>query len=365
MSLDTGVRFQLPPDRSADRPPEARGLARDQVRLLVAGAGRHADSGTPAVADSPYAIRHSRFADLAGFLRSGDLVVVNDSATLPAALDAVHADGRRAAVHLSTQLDDGTWVVEVRPATDAHGPMLGLRSGDRLNLPRGVTLTLRRPYPDPSTPVPRLWTATVPVTSPLAYLRRHGRPITYDYLVGRWPLEAFQTMFARSPGSAEMPSAARPFTPRVVSSLRRAGVMLASVTLHTGVSSPEAGEPPMPERFTVPSDTTRLVDVTKRTGGRVIAVGTTVTRALESVARPDGSLTAGSGWTDLVLSRSRPAYVVDGLISGWHAPGASHLSLLEAVAGAGLVSAAYDAALAGDYLWHEFGDSCLLLPAAE
>ncbi len=364
MSLDAGVRFQLPPDRSASRPPEARGLARDQVRLLVARSSRHGSSGSPAVADSPYAIQHARFADLAGFLRSGDLLVVNDSATLPAALDAVHADGRRAAVHLSTQLDDGTWVVEVRPATDAHGPLLGLQEGDRLNLPGGVMLNLRRPYPEPSTPAPRLWTATAPVTSLLPYLRRHGRAITYDHLVGRWPLEAFQTIFAHSPGSAEMPSAARPFTPRVVSSLRRAGVMLASVTLHAGVSSPEAGEPPMPERFTVPSETARLVDVTRRTGGRVVAVGTTVTRALESVARPDGSLTTGSGWTNLVLSRSRPAYVVDGLISGWHVPGASHLSLLEAVAGPGLVSAAYDAALAGDYLWHEFGDSCLLLPTS-
>jgi S-adenosylmethionine:tRNA ribosyltransferase-isomerase len=169
-------------------------------------------------------------------------------------------------------------------------------------------------------------------------------------------------VFAREPGSAEMPSAGRPFTARLVTDLASRGITVAPVVLHTGVSSLEATDPPLPERFRVPAATARLVAQTRRWGGRVVAVGTTVTRALETVARPDGTVVPGQGWTDLVLHRDRPARVVDGLITGWHAPGASHLLLLEAVAGPELVERAYREALRGSYRWHEFGDSCLLLP---
>ena len=112
----------------------------------------------------------------------------------------------------------------------------------------------------------------------------------------------------------------------------------------------------------IPPATVRAVERTRADGGRVVAIGTTVTRALETVARPDGTVTPGAGWTDLVLGPDRPARVVDGLVTGWHEPEASHLLLLEAVAGAALVGAAYEAAVAAGYLWHEFGDSCLLLP---
>ena len=140
------------------------------------------------------------------------------------------------------------------------------------------------------------------------------------------------------------------------------GVVVAPILLHTGVSSQENGEAPLPERFEVPPITARLADLTRRCGGRVVAVGTTVTRALEAATDLDGTVQARVGWTDLVLGPERPARVVGGLVTGWHAPGASHLQLLEAVAGPGLVARAYAAALRHRYLWHEFGDSCLLLP---
>jgi S-adenosylmethionine:tRNA ribosyltransferase-isomerase len=209
----------------------------------------------------------------------------------------------------------------------------------------------------------RLWRARVEVPGGVeAYLARYGRPITYGYLRGRWPLPAYQTVFAREPGSAEMPSAGRPFTAELVTGLGSAGVAVAPVTLHTGVSSLESGEPPQPERFRVPEHTASLVSWTRGHGGRVVAVGTTVTRALESAVRPDGSVGAAAGWTDLVLSPERPARVVDGLVTGLHEPEASHLLLLEAVAGRAMVQRAYDAAVRNRYLWHEFGDSCLLLP---
>lgn len=336
------TRFDLPDELNAAEPPEARGTARDQVRLLVAtGNG----------------ITHTRFADLADHLRPGDLVVVNTSGTLPAAVDAQWS-GRPVVVHFSTDLGDGDWVVELRTAPAAAKPVLDAAAGDRLRFASGAGLYLRAPYKPGQT---RLWRARcdVPVA---ALLAEHGRPIAYSYVGERWPLAAYQTVFATDPGSAEMPSAARPFSHELVTRLVTSGVLVAPITLHTGVSSLESHEPPTDERYVVPPVTADLVGWVRARGGRVVAVGTTVVRALESVARPDGTLRAGSGWTELVLGPDRPAYVVDGLITGMHAPDASHLLLLEAVAGPDLVQRAYDAALDHHYLWHEFGDLTLLLP---
>jgi S-adenosylmethionine:tRNA ribosyltransferase-isomerase len=330
-----GVRFALPEGLSAGEPPEWRGLARDEVRLLVA---------------DHTGVRHATFRDLGRFLSPGDLVVVNTSATLPAAVDAGPVT-----VHFASPLDDGDWVVELR-RPDQSGPVRDAVAGERIPLPGGATLSLLRNVSGSE----RLWRARV--TAPADYLTRHGRPIGYGYLRGRYPLDAYQTVFAREPGSAEMPSAGRPFSTGLVTSLVSAGIAVAPVTLHTGLSSLESGEPPQPERFRVPPHTASLVSWAQAHGGRVVAVGTTVVRALESVALPDGSVRAGSGWTDLVLGPERPARVVTGLVTGWHEPEASHLLLLEAVAGTELVQRAYDEAVRHRYRWHEFGDSCLLLP---
>ena len=223
-------------------------------------------------------------------------------------------------------------------------------------------MTLTGPYPDPRAGVSRLWRAQVsPLVSAAVYLNEYGRPIAYRYLTGDYPLTDFQTVYATVPGSAEMASAGRPFTAPLTVELIARGVVLAPVVLHSGVSSPELHEPPMPERFEVPEGTACLVESTRAAGGRVIAVGTTVVRALESAHSVD-RVRAARGWTDLVLGPLRPARVVTGLITGLHAPEASHLLLLEAVAGHELVAAAYDEALAEGYLWHEFGDSMLFLP---
>ena len=325
---------------SATAPPEARGLHRDDVRLLVVtGDG---------VAEAP-------FRDLAAHLEPGDLVVVNTSGTLAAAVDGTREDGREVTVHFATELDDGSWTVEVRPRADAHGPVPDVRVGEV------VRLHERRLRVESTAPGQhRLHRARLD-GSARELMWDHGRPIRYGYVPQTWPLEAYQTVFAATPGSAEMPSAARPFTPDVVVDLARRGVLVAPVLLHTGVSSQELGEPPQPERFRVPATTASLVNHVRREGGRVVAVGTTVTRALESAA-VDGVVRAAEGWTDLVLGPDRPARVVTGLVTGWHEPGASHLQLLEAVAGRALVEAAYDEATRRDFLWHEFGDSCLLLP---
>jgi S-adenosylmethionine:tRNA ribosyltransferase-isomerase len=263
-------------------------------------------------------------------------------------------------VHFATELDESTWVVELRSGADATGPLADANSKEVIVLPDGVRLALLAPHP---TGQHRLWRAKVGAEGGIpAYLARRGRPIRYAYVPVPVPLAEYQTVFASEPGSAEMPSAGRPFTDRLVTGLVSAGLMIAPITLHTGVSSQEPGEPPQPERFRVPASTARLVNATRRWGNRVIAVGTTVTRALESAADDRGRVRPRSGWTDLVLGPRRPARVVGGLITGWHAPGASHLDLLEAVAGKDLVQRAYSEAVRADYRWHEFGDSCLLLP---
>ncbi|MQA61186.1 MAG: S-adenosylmethionine:tRNA ribosyltransferase-isomerase [Actinophytocola sp.] len=341
------TRFTLPADAEARTPAEHRGLDRDAVRLLVARPG-----GT----------EHRRFHDLPEQLAPGDLVVLNTSATLPAALVGRRGDGSAVPVHVSTQLDDGDWVVELRK-TDASGPDLDGVPGERLRLPGGRELRLIWPYPDPDALISRLWRAQVtPEADPVAYLTRHGSPIGYGYVAGSYPLTDYQTVYASEPGSAEMASAGRPFTSDLLVRLLAKGVTVAPVVLHAGVSSAELQEPPAPERFAVPAATARLVNGTREAGGRVVAVGTTVVRALETAAAADGTVTAAQGWTDLVLGPERPARVISGLITGLHAPEASHLLLLEAVAGADLVGDAYAAALREHYLWHEFGDSMLLLP---
>ena len=332
----------LLPGRAATRTPESRGLARDEVRMLV---GR------------PGSLTHRQVRDLVEELAPGDLLVVNTSATVPAAVPLMH---RRTGelVHVSTQLDDGTWVVEVR-RPDNHGPADDVVAGDVLRLPGGLRLRVLEPHPAGQS---RLWRVAVsPWRDRVGYLAAHGRPIAYPY-VEAVQLADLQTVYATEPGSAEMPSAGRPLTESLLTRLAARGVVVAPVVLHTGVSSQLGHEPPQPELFTVPDVAARLVNETHRVSRRVVAIGTTVVRALESAANPSGRVHPVTGWTDLVLGQGRPARVVDGILTGLHDPQASHLDLLVAVVGRRLVEEMYAEATAADYLWHELGDTMLMLP---
>ncbi len=331
-----------PVRRAAGEPAQARGLARDAVRMLVA---------------SGDGLTHARARDLPGHLRAGDVVVVNTSATLPAALPARRADGTPLRLHLSTRAGgERRWVVELRAGGERFR---GGRAGERIALPGGASATLLAPYLTGA----RLWLAELDTgwTALLDYLYEHGAPIRYGNLARDRPLADYQTMFAAHPGSAEMPSAGRPFTPALVRALVAGGIAIVRLTLHTGVSSQEAGEPPYPERFAVPRRSARTINAARARGGRVVAVGTTVVRALESVARADGTVARGAGWTRHVVTPERGVRAVDGLLTGWHDPEATHQLMLEAVAGRALVADSYRAALAHGYLWHEFGDVHLLL----
>ena len=341
------LSFTLPRDLEAAEPPEARGLTRDAVRMLVAerSTGR---------------LQHSTFALLPSFLWAGDLLLVNTSGVIPAAVDAMAPDGTALVLHLSTRLNDDEWVLEPRRITERATERWGSAPVPRsLRLTGGASAELVVPYLDSG----RLWTARLATPEPaLTWLTAHGRPIRYGYVDHPQPLAAYQNVYAAVPGSAEMPSAGRPFTTDIITRLVAKGVDVAPLVLHTGVASLEADEHPLPERFLVPATTAARVNVTRATGGRVIAVGTTTVRAIESAADTDGWVHEHDGWTDLVITPERGVRVVDGLLTGWHEPEASHLLMLEAVAGRDLLESSYDASLRGRYLWHEFGDMHLILP---
>lgn len=341
--------FELDADLAAREPPEtAPGAGRNSVRLLVSMGSEHPS--------------HHAFDDLPRLLLPGDLLVVNNSAAMAAALDGTALDGEPVRLHVSTELPSSLWLVEVRTPTEdgTSRPDAADRAGQTIATSGGLTAQLLHRFDGSS----RLWIAALawPRERLLAdHLAAHGRPIRYPYVTRDWPLEAYQTIFGRHPGSAEMPSASRPFIDRTVTDLITSGISLAPLTLHTGVSSLEAHENPYPERFSVPAATARLVNHTRRSGGRVIAVGTTVVRALEAVVDDRGRLHPGAGWADVVVSPKRAASSIDGLLTGWHEPMASHLLMLEAVTTLEALQAAYSAAIDARYRWHEFGDVHLLM----
>jgi S-adenosylmethionine:tRNA ribosyltransferase-isomerase len=337
LALDDVLEFALPAELEAHEPPEVRGYGRDDVRLLVSR--RSTDE-----------ITHARFTDLPAFLEPGDLLVINDSGTLPAELTAQNAAGEPFSLRFSTHLPNGDWVVEPRGVR--------IRAGDRVSIPARGRLRIVHPYASSH----RLWVAEVDVPKPFVeYLLEYGRPIRYPYVPAAWPLSAYQTVYSRELGSAEMPSAGRPFTCHLVDTLRAKGVQVATLTLHTGVASPEAHEPPYDEWYRVPSAVAHAVNEARRSGGRVIAVGTTVVRALETAAHTDGQVHASQGWTDIVITSERGVYAVDGLLTGFHEPKSTHLAMLEALAPREHLLRAYRTAIACGYLWHEFGDVHLIL----
>jgi S-adenosylmethionine:tRNA ribosyltransferase-isomerase len=332
----TALEFELPASLEAHEPPEARGLARDAVRLLV-------------TSQDGERIEHRVFRDLPEVLRRGDVLGANDSATLAAAVTATRSDGSNVDVHFSTRLPAGLWVVEPR--------RIQALEDERLELPGGESLKLVARYPHSE----RLWIARTDVDV-LPYLERWGRPISYPYVPRRWPLDMYQTVYAGPPGSAEMPSAGRAFTPDVLEQLAHRGIEFHTLTLHTGVASLEGHERPYAEEYWVPRCTADAVNAARADGRRVIAVGTTVVRALESAAdEGNGEVIASHGWTSLVITPERGVRVVDSLLTGFHEPKASHLAMLGAIAGQAHLERAYEAALAGGYLWHEFGDLHLIL----
>lgn len=340
--------FERPDRLQATAPPEARGIARDEVRLLVSSVDRHV---------------HTQFTELANHLTPGDLLVVNRSATIPASLTVTSYSNPRVGaftLNFSTNYGGGLWLVEPRWSSSRPGP-LPLTAGETI-LVGGLPARLVSTHPG----LERLWFLQGdPQLENL--IPTLGKPIRYGYVNETYSLDAYQTIFGTVPGSAEMPSAGRPFTQRVLDSLTARGINIVEITLHTGVSSLEietdaVEEHPMyAEPFEVTAATANAVNKAHENGQRVVAVGTTVVRALESAW--DGTqVQANAGFTRLMVHPERGVHTVDGLITGLHDPLASHLAMLYAVAGRDMILAGYEEAVAHEYLWHEFGDSHLILP---
>ena len=357
------LHFKLPPALEAGEPPEARGLSRDEVRLMVSY-----------LEDDRVA--HATFRDLPEFLESGDTLVVNTSGTMNAALPAEYSDGTPLTVHLSTHLPADLWVVELRsPSGDE--PVLDGKSGEVLRLPEGASVVLHTPYISENRHKEegknRLWISTLNLPANLNdYLELHGSPIRYRYVRESWSASYYQTVYATEVGSAEMPSAGRAFTPELITRLVAKGIQVVPLILHTGVASLEDDEPPYEEFYRVPPETARAVNEARAAGRRVVAVGTTVVRALETVTDKDGVIHPGEGWTDLFITPERGVRSVNGMLTGLHEPRSTHLSMLEALVGSASVcpiatsgrdhlEIAYSEALKRGYLWHEFGDLHLIL----
>ena len=338
-----GTTFNVPPDSIATNPPEFRGVPRDGIRMMAA---------------TPSGMSHHVFSDLADLLDPGDLLVVNNSGTLKAAIDL----DDDTMIHFSTRLPGGLTVVEPRRREgDRSLPGSGTR-GENLALPGGAYLELLAPYATDSVRQ-RLWVARLEANTDLTgLLRRFGRPIQYAGLDRRIAIENYQTAFARIPGSSEMPSAGRPFSPNLVAEMVGKGIGFSTITLHTGVSSLEVGEKPYAEWFDVPEATAASVNAAHARDGRVVAVGTTVVRALATTTEVSGVTHPGRGWTEVVVTPHTKIPSVTGLITGWHEPRSSHLDILRALAPEEILEESYREALAEGYLWHEFGDSHLLLP---
>ena len=345
-TFEPPIQFQLSPELEAHEPAEFRGLRRDQVRLMV----------LPRLAG---ALIHTRFDALGLYLRPGDLLVVNTSRTLPALLKAHDEQGKAVEVRLAHRQNDELWDGLLLEGRKQVG-----RTGMQLDFGQGLSAQVEGSRPD----LPFLWQirfdrCCMPL---LDLIYRLGEPIRYYYVENSLPIDLYQTVYAREPGSVEMPSAGRPFSWELLLSLRRKGIGLASITLHAGLSSTrddalDAARPVSDEEFRLPAETAQAINATHAQGGRVIAVGTTVVRAVETAVNPDGAVEAAHGWTHL---RIRPDYklrAIDGLLTGMHEPRTTHLDMLSAFVAPDRLQAAYQEAIRLKYLWHEFGDMNLIL----
>ena len=342
--------FTLPPELAADEPPERRGIARDEVRLLVIdrASGR---------------LEHTRFDHFSEFLRAGDLLVFNSSRTLPASLSGCVEQGPCIEIRLAEHLPDDSWLALLR--CQSGDPFsCGLRPKMLVDLGQGLTATIRMRDEH----IPRLWQLSFSKSGSelINAFYLVGRPVRYEYVSAPWGLDYYQTVYAREPGSAEMPSAGRAFTWRLLFDLQRRGVETAYIVLHTGLSSYldeelDAQHPASEEEYFVSERAADKINEAHARGGRVIAVGTTVVRTLESAADQQKRIQAGHGYTRLLITANHALKAVDGLLTGLHEPEASHLDLLTSFLPAEKIKEAYQEAVRQKYLWHEFGDLNLIL----
>lgn len=315
-------------------------------------------------------VHDSEAAQLSEWLRAGDLLVVNDAATLPASLSAATRAHAQLEIRLLGPARAGVFSAvlfgtgDYRTRTEHRPEPPRLREGDELLVgPRlkaeivGCSgLSQRLVELRFNACEAELWSA----------LYAWGKPVQYADQPEPIALWSVQTAYAARPWAAEMPSAGRPLSMRTLRALRRRGVRFAVLTHAAGLSA--TGDPvldralPLPERYDIPPETVSAVERTRAERGRVVAVGTSVVRALEdSALQAGGTLRAGEALATLRIESSHERRIVDGLLTGIHAPGESHFALLGAFADDALLRRSHEYARSLGYREHEFGDACLLL----
>lgn len=349
--MSTPFTFLLPEELSAKEPPERRGIARDGVRLMAI----NRKSGE---------IQHSRFNNISEFLHPGDLLIFNTSRTLPASLKG--CDGaldKCLEIRLAQHLPDDSWLALLM-CQQGDPFACGLQQGINLDFGEGLTAKVE----NQDINIPRLWKIRFSLagTQLIDSIYRLGNPIRYEYVSEPWDLDYYQTVYAKQPGSAEMPSAGRAFTWKLLFDLKRSSIETAQIVLHTGLSSYmddelDALHPASEEEYFISETAAQKINRTRQQGGRIIAVGTTVVRALESAVDIDGLIKPQHNYTRLHISAQHQLRAVDGLLTGMHEPEASHLDLLTAFLPAEEIRIAYEDAVQRGYLWHEFGDLNLIV----
>jgi S-adenosylmethionine:tRNA ribosyltransferase-isomerase len=309
-----------------------------------------------------------RISELAGLLGPGDVLVVNDAATLPASL-RVDAELE---LRLVSQERDGSFRAvalgagDFRQPTELRGPPRALEPGETLGFGPGLTATVTEV--DPA--APRLVRLRFNADGAAFFraLYHYGKPIQYSYTDVPLQLWDVQNRYAARPWAFELPSAGRPLSFELLFELERRGAVLTYVTHAASISSTGSelldARLPLSEHYEISAHAAQALNRARSEGGRIVAVGTSVVRALESHATTDGSVATGPGETELRLGSSYSPRVVDGLLTGLHEPGTSHFALLEAFAPRQLLQRAIEHAARTGYLQHEFGDSCLVLAGA-
>ena len=346
MQMETKIHhhdFYLPPSLNASKPPERRGLRRDQVKMMVL------DKLNGNVV-------HDQFLQIDNYLNAGDILVLNNSRTIPAILKAEwnrngKVIGTNVEFRLARKKNDSIWEVLIVSKNVKSGDCF--RFSEKLQA-KVVGEVFRSPL--------KMIKFNLEGKDLYNEIYSMGEPIRYEYIQHPWNLDYYQTVFASQPGSVEMPSAGRAFSWELLLRLQQKGVKLAFLQLHTGLSyllddqydhSPEEHF----EEYSLRQEDIEAIVKAKASGGKVIAAGTTVVRALETAAATSNL----EGWTNLYITSDYKLQLVDGIITGFHEPKASHLDMLAAFVDEKKLFDAYNIAIEQHYLWHEFGDINLII----
>ncbi|RHW42059.1 S-adenosylmethionine:tRNA ribosyltransferase-isomerase [Neobacillus notoginsengisoli] len=334
------IAFHLPLSLNASAPPERRGVRRDHVRMMVLSK------------ETGHAC-HDQFYHLDRYLASGDVLVLNNSRTIPAILKGRAAStSLELEIRLARKIDDRRW----------HALLVsteGVKEGETIVFSAQLQGVVEKTTPDSPLSMIRFSKSG---TSLFNEIYSIGEPVRYEYIEDPWDLDYYQTVFASHPGSVEMPSAGRAFTWEMLFKLRKKGVKITFIQLHTGLSyflndrwdhHPSKNT----EQYIVPTESWNEIISAKLSGKRVIAAGTTVVRALETAIETNEL----SGWTNLYIHPGYQLKVADGILTGLHEPEASHLAMLSAFISQEKLCQAYQEAVEEKYLWHEFGDMNLIL----